>query len=73
LGAPQMMKSARGVLAFHGPTPALPPVQEAILRSLLTIWKVPDRIVVRILALKPGEFWIPEGGDLELLVASRGG
>jgi hypothetical protein len=73
LGAPQMIKSARGVLAFHGPTPALPPMQKVLLRSLLTIWKVPDRIIDRILALKPGEFWIPKGDDLELLVASRAG
>ena len=71
MGAPRLVKSATGVLAFHGPTPALPPVQRVLLKALLEMWKVPEEIADRIMALQPGEFWTPKGDALELLEASR--
>ncbi len=71
MGATRLKKSTTGVLAFHGPTPALTPLQKVALKFLLNIWKVPEEMTERIIALEPGAFWIPRDEDLERLLASR--
>jgi len=71
LGASRLFKSVRGHLVFHGTNRPLTTAERIVVESVLQQWNVPPSVAARIIGLRSGEAWEPDGRFLGPLLASR--